>query len=352
LQIVIVYAQNLSAWQLLLFQSIANLLFFVMLQSFSMGNQREQKRYTSKKDYQPELTAADLTEKVNGHLDTLIEAIKSGNTERLTSYLAFSSRFHTYSRRNQQLIYDQKPEATRVANFGKWKQEGYQVAEGQKGIRILYPKHPKGLKREAAPDPSEEEATGDEARAKAKEIYFVTRNFRVGSVFDVSQLTPDRRPPEFFTAIQGDHQALHARLIQAVQQEGITYQESVNTEGARGYSAGGLIVVRPDQPPGNKAAVTAHEWAHEIMHKEEERRKLSKQVKECHAEATAFVVLSHFGVTIPYSAEYLTFWGNTQEMLRQELELVAGAATQIIDKLHALEPGEGNFHDQAEPTEG
>lgn len=167
-------------------------------------------------------------------------------------------------------------------------------------------------------------------------------------MFDVSQLTPDRRPPEFFTAIAGDHQALHTRLIQAVQHEGIEYQESVDTQGARGYSAGGLIVVRPDQLPGNKAAITAHEWAHEILHKEEDRRNLPKQVKECHAEATAFVVLSHFGVSIPYSAEYLTLWGNTQESLRHELDLVAGAATQIIDKLHALEPGEQHFHDQTE----
>ena len=313
-----------------------------------MADQREQKRYTYKKDYQPEVTAADLTEKVNGHLATLVEAIKTGNTERMTSYLAFSSRFHTYSPRNQELIYEQKPEATRVANYGKWQKEGYQVADGQKGIRILVPKPPKGLKREAIPDPDEQEQTGDEAKAKAKEISFVIRNFTVGSVFDVSQLTPDRRPPEFFTAIAGDHQALHTRLIQAVEQEGITYQESVDTQGARGYSAGGLIVVRPDQSPGNKAAITCHEWAHEIMHKAEERRSLPKQVKECHAEATAFVVLSHFGVTIPYSVDYLRMWGNTQESLRKELELVAGAATQIINKLHALEPGEQHFHDQPE----
>jgi hypothetical protein len=40
----------------------------------------ERKQYTPKKDYQPEVTTADLTEKVNGHLNTLIEAIKSGNT--------------------------------------------------------------------------------------------------------------------------------------------------------------------------------------------------------------------------------------------------------------------------------
>ncbi len=314
-----------------------------------MDKDREQKRYTLRKDYRSEVTAADLTEKVNGHLITLIEAIKIGNTERLTTYLAFSARFHRYSRRNQELIYEQKPEATRVASYRMWQQEGYQVAKGEKGIRILVPKFPKGYKQQGAQEAHVDEEQ-DEKQRKAKEVFFVTRNFTVGSVFDVSQLTPDRRPPEFFTAIAGDHQALHRRLIQAVQQEGIAYQESIDTQGARGYSAGGLIVVRSDQPPGNKAAITAHEWAHEIMHKAEARRNLSKQVKECHAEATAFVVLSHFGVTIPYSAEYMQMWGNTQESLRQELDQVAETATQIINKLYVLEPGEGNFHDQAEPT--
>src|SRR5205807_9036659 len=120
-------------------------------------------------------------------------------------------------------------------------------------------------------------------------------------------------------------------------------RESVDTQGARGYSALGLIVVRPDQLPGNKAAVTAHEWAHEILHKEEERRSLPMQVKECHAEATAFVVLSHFGITIPYSVDYLRMWGNTSETLRRELDLVTNAASKIIQKLHSLEPGEAGF---------
>lgn len=96
MQVVIDQAQILQLRSTLKSQIVANLLFFAMLSSFSMGNQREQKRYIPKKDFQPEVTATDLTEKVNGHLDTLIEAIKSGNTERLTNYLAFSSRFHHY----------------------------------------------------------------------------------------------------------------------------------------------------------------------------------------------------------------------------------------------------------------
>ena len=111
----------------------------------------------------------------------------------------------------------------------------------------------------------------------------------------------------------------------------------------------GFIFVRPDQPPGNKAAVVAHEWGHEILHDREKRQSLPRQVKECHADATAFVVMSHFGITIPYSVECLLNWGNTEESVRRELDLVRAAASQIITKVHALTPGEEHFHDEPEP---
>src|SRR6266702_1370648 len=103
--------------------------------------------FQQRKDNHPQVPTTDLGVMVGKSLNTLIEAIKTGNTERLTSYLAFSSRFHRYSRRNQQLIFEQCPEATRVANYVRWKEEGYQVrkmdkAKGEKGISILVPKFP------------------------------------------------------------------------------------------------------------------------------------------------------------------------------------------------------------------
>jgi hypothetical protein len=313
-----------------------------------------------RQDYQPQVTTQELGVMVTNSFNTLIEAIKTGDTQRLTSYLAFSSRFHRYSRRNQQLIFEQCPQATRVASYVKWKEEGFQVKymdkkKGEKGIGILVPRFPKFYKkpeRRTQENKQEEHRDGTpDDEYKVREVDFITRSFRTGTVFDVSHLIPEdqERVPKFFTVIEGDHEAMYARLAQAARNEGIEVRESLDTEGAQGYSAMGLIVVRPDQPPGNKAAVTAHEWGHEILHKEEERRSLPKQVKECHAEATAFVVLSHFGITIPYSAEYLLNWGNTAETLRQELDLVTVAASYIISKVHALNPDEEHFHDQREP---
>src|SRR6266852_6234489 len=52
------------------------------------------------KDSQPQVTTAELGVIVGQSFDKLIEAIQTGRTDRLTSYLAFASHFHRYSRRN------------------------------------------------------------------------------------------------------------------------------------------------------------------------------------------------------------------------------------------------------------
>ena len=55
-------------------------------------------------------------------------------------YLKTMSRFHNYSLNNIMLIYMQKPNATMVAGFGKWKDQfGRHVNKGEKGIKIIAP---------------------------------------------------------------------------------------------------------------------------------------------------------------------------------------------------------------------
>src|SRR5947209_10975843 len=136
-------------------------------------------RFYPRTDYQPQMTTTDLGVMVGKSLNSLMEAIKAGNTERLTNYLAFSSRFHRYSRRNQQLIFEQCPEATRVASYVKWKEEGYQVrkmdkSKGEKGIRILTPKFPKFYKkperRQAVTQAEDHPETQPEEEYKVKEV--------------------------------------------------------------------------------------------------------------------------------------------------------------------------------------
>jgi hypothetical protein len=61
-------------------------------------------------------------------------------SDRYAQYLATMSRFHKYSVNNQMLIYQQKPDATLVAGFNKWRDQFERhVKKGEKAIHIIAP---------------------------------------------------------------------------------------------------------------------------------------------------------------------------------------------------------------------
>src|SRR6516165_6839195 len=78
-------------------------------------------------------------EMIAANVQSLIEQLEAGHSEALTAYLNAMSRFHNYSLGNILEIARQKPDATRVAGFWKWKELGRSVKKGEKGIRILAP---------------------------------------------------------------------------------------------------------------------------------------------------------------------------------------------------------------------
>ena len=62
-------------------------------------------------------------------------------SDQYSQYLKTMSRFHNYSLNNIILIYMQRPGATMVAGFNKWKDQfGRHVNRGEKGIKIIAPR--------------------------------------------------------------------------------------------------------------------------------------------------------------------------------------------------------------------
>lgn len=59
--------------------------------------------------------------------------------EALKNYLSTTSRFTDYSVNNTLLIFDQKPDATRVGDYDFWRLKGAQVKKNEKGIGIIVP---------------------------------------------------------------------------------------------------------------------------------------------------------------------------------------------------------------------
>lgn len=72
-------------------------------------------------------------------LRQLCEALSAGKSETLKRYLSAMAKFHRYSFGNQLLIAFQRPDATHVAGFKRWKKLGRYVKAGEKGIIIIAP---------------------------------------------------------------------------------------------------------------------------------------------------------------------------------------------------------------------
>lgn len=269
------------------------------------------------------------TDKANNLKDTLTASIVALANETdsvkqdaaFKTWLASMSRFHRYSWSNQLLIAVQRPDATRVAGFHTWRKMGRFVTKGQKGISIFAP-----IVRK---QDGETDKEGGRLELTAKGPRRVA-GFRGATVFDVSQTEGDPLPeaPEH-NATEGGEDVL-PKLEDAAAAFGIcvVYQEIHG--GAEGYSMGGTVVVEATQPIPAKCGTLAHEIAHELLHKGADR--VTKQQRELEAEATAYVVLAHFGMTSG-SRFYLHSYGTTGDMLTESMQQIASAARRIIEQI-------------------
>ena len=270
-----------------------------------------------------------VTAKADSLNDSMTAAIEALATETdavkqdaiFTAWLRSMSRFTRYSWGNQLLIAVQRPEATRVAGFNTWRALGRFVKKGEKGIGILAPIIRQGAKAD------EEQGERLELTAKGPRRL---AGFRGATVFDVAQTDGEALPeaPEH-NATEGGEELL-PQLEAAAEAFGIAVAYEAITGAAEGYSMGGRVVIEVSQPIPAKCGTLAHEIAHELLHRGADRG--TKQQRELEAEATAFVVLAHFGMSSG-SRFYLQSYGITGEMLAASLTIIAGAARRIIEQI-------------------
>jgi len=253
--------------------------------------------------------------KVDGALAELETALAGGHSETLKRYLTFLARFHRYSFGNVMLISLQCPDATLVAGFRAWKAHGRYVKKGARGIRILAP-----LVRKQ----QDEESDDGETRRVC--------GFRTVSVFDISQTEGDEIPT--LRSYHGDPAENIALLEEFVAARDIELLWEAPDGGALGVSQNGTIRVSPDLEPAQRFSVLVHEVAHELLHKGERRAETTKVIRETEAEAVAFAVCSAVGLE-PGSAaaDYIQLYRGDADGLRESLEFIRGAASEILTTL-------------------
>ena len=283
------------------------------------------RRHTSENPKVPQQPQQPQTAKevIAANVQALIEQLEAGHSDALTAYLDAMSRFHNYSFGNILEIARQKPDATQVAGFWKWKELGRFVKKGEKGIRILAPIV--GIRRK-----KDDEASTDPTVINKP----VLVGFRSAYVFDVSQTEGAELPA--MRQISGDVGDNRDRLVSFIERQGIELVFTERIAPALGISYGGRIAILPGQSEAEEFSTLVHELAHEMLHKAERRTATTKAVRETEAEAVAFVIGKAVGLeTGSASADYIQLYHGNASLLAESLEVIQHTSAVI---LAALQP--------------
>lgn len=270
-------------------------------------------------------------------------------SDRYRNYLTTMSRFHRYSLNNVMLIHAQKPDATLVAGFNKWKNSfGRHVKKGEKGIQILAPTPYKIKQEEQKLDPDTKLPLLDENGEPVTEEKEVTiPMFKVVSVFDVSQ-TDGRPLPQISSTLTGDVAEYEVFLEALHRTSPVPISLQAMEPGMDGYFAPKKqeIFLREGMSQVQTICAAVHEIAHSKLHDYEHMTELaddgetilvpgekSRNTEEVEAESVSYAVCQYFGIeTAENSFGYIAAWSQGKELkeLRASLETINKTSSELI----------------------
>ena len=190
-------------------------------------------------------------------------------SEKYMRYLSVMSKFHRYSVNNTMLIYMQKPEATLVAGFNKWKNQFERhVKKGEHGITIIAPTPYKKKIEEMKRDPDTHAPILDaDGKAVMEEKEIEIPMFRPVKVFDVSQ-TDGRPLPELSSSLSGTVPHYEAFLEALRRSAPVPIEFEPMAANTDGYFSPDQqrIATREGMSEVQTVSATVHEIAHSKLH--------------------------------------------------------------------------------------
>ncbi|NCB53062.1 MAG: DUF4316 domain-containing protein, partial [Clostridia bacterium] len=274
-------------------------------------------------------------------------------SDRYMQYLSTMSRFHRYSVNNTMLIYMQKPDATLVAGFNKWRDQfSRNVMRGEKGIKIIAPTPFKKKIEQEKLDPDTKipmrDADGN-IIMEEKEIQIPT--YKVVSVFDVSQ-TEGKPLPTLTNNLTGNVQQ-YAVFMEALRRSSpVTMGFEAMEPNTDGYFSGKdqRIAIRTGMSEVQTVSAAVHEITHATLHNYEQARLAAAQgdetaeppkpkdrhTEEVEAESVSYAVCQYYGIqTGENSFGYIATWSKGKELseLRASLETINRTASGLISDI-------------------
>lgn len=251
------------------------------------------------------------------------------SADQLKEYLDFMGKFHEYSVNNSLLIHGQFRGARAVGSFLFWKDKGFSVKKGEKGIQIYVPKTVTYFQR--GEDMVQLKLATQEEKQKIKNKQIQTHQrlfFDIGHVFDISQTNatladlPKIFPNRWLEGSVENYDTMFRALERVASEQGIKIIEPRTELGAAkgvSYTLTREVALNPRNSELQNVKTLAHELAHAVLHTAETSQNYTKQEKEFQAEMVAYTVSSYFGLdTSDYSLPYLHYWTNGKELKNQQ----------------------------------
>ncbi len=221
-------------------------------------------------------------------------------SEKYMRYLSVMSRFHRYSVNNTMLIYMQKPDATLVAGYNKWKNQFERhVKRGEHGITIIAPTPFKKKIEEQKLDPDTKAPMLDaEGKIIMEEREVEIPMFRPVKVFDVSQ-TDGKPLPELASSLSGSVQNYEIFMEALRRSAPVPLSVEPMAANMDGYFSPDRqrIAIRAGMSEVQTVSAAVHEIAHSKLH----------DPKKYEAEPTwKIVMVSGGGVKHDYRLDFAT----------------------------------------------
>ena len=205
----------------------------------------------------------DITDSIEKGIQELFQS------DKYAQYLRTMSRFHKYSVNNQMLIYMQRPDATLVAGFNKWRDQFERnVMKGEKGIKIIAPTPFKKKIEEQKLDPDTKQPMLDaDGKVIMEEKEIKIPMFKPVTVFDVSQ-TQGKPLPQLASDLTGNVQNYEVFMEAIRRSSPVPIDFKPLYDGSDGFFSldDQSITIREGMSEVQTVCAVLHEIAHSKLH--------------------------------------------------------------------------------------
>ena len=285
------------------------------------------KTYKRKSQEEKEKEVNELIEKANMGIENSFTT-----PENLKEFLNYMSKFYNYSLRNASLIQEQFRGALAVGSYAFWKEKGFTVNKGEKGIKILVPNRLSDyFINEKGEEVKLKDATKEEKKLIEQGDIEVRKGkliFNQGYVFEVTQTNAKAEDlPKIFPGRWLDGEVKNYDLMYKAM-ENIAKKISVKIIEPKdelgevkgvSYPATKEVALNSRNTQLQNVKTLIHELTHAKLHTMETRDNYTTNEKEFQAEMAAYVVCSYFGLdTSEYSFRYIKDWTEGVELKDKE----------------------------------